>query len=156
MATWNEFEKQSPEIAAAGRRMLHQFGPGLGYLATVRRDGGPRLHPICPILHEGRLFALIAASPKQADLLRDGRYALHTFPSPDVDDEFYLTGRATHRDDAELAGRVRDTFTATGATSTHDEMLFELDIEHVLLSTYKKRGEPDNFPPLYRKWHAAP
>jgi hypothetical protein len=154
MATWNDFEKAAPEMAAAGRRMLHQFGPGLGYLATVRRDGGPRVHPICPVLHDGRLYGLIASSPKQADLLRDGRYALHTFPCKDVDDEFYVTGRARRRGE-DLAEAVRATFLATGATSTNDEMLFELDLEHVLLSTYKQRGEPDNFPPRYRKWHAG-
>ena len=155
MATWKEFEKESPELAAAGQKLLYQFGPGLGYLATVRRDGGPRLHPICPILCEGRLYGLIGSSPKRGDLQRDGRYALHSFPAMDVDDEFYLTGRATHRDDAELAARVRAAFTASGATSSDDEMLFEFDLEHVLLSTYKKRGEPDNFPPRYTKWHAA-
>lgn len=153
MATWKEFEKQEPAMAEAGRKLLYQFGPGLGFLATVRRDGGPRLHPICPILCEGRLFALIAASPKRGDLLRDGRYALHSFPAVEVDDEFYLTGRASLRE-GEIAERVREAMIAAGATSTNDETLFELDLEHALLATYKKRGEPDNFPPKYAKWHA--
>src|SRR5262245_24393908 len=118
MATWIEFEKDSPAMAAAGRKLLYQFGPGLGYLATVRRDGGPRLHPICPTLHEGRLYGLIGPSPKQGDLLRDGRYALHTFPCPEVDDEFYLTGRAHRRDDAKIVAGVRASFAATGVTSS--------------------------------------
>ena len=154
MSTWSEFEEANPEMAAAGRKLLYQFGIGLGYLATVRKDGGPRVHPICPILSEGRLYGLIGTSPKQRDLLRDGRYALHTFPSKDVDDEFYVTGRALHRDDAQLAGRVRAAFVATGGTSTNDELLFEFAIEHALLSVYKKRGEPNNWPPRYTKWHA--
>ncbi|GIU89866.1 MAG: hypothetical protein KatS3mg010_0965 [Acidimicrobiia bacterium] len=34
-----------PGMAAAGRRLLYQFGPGPGYLATVRDDGSRRLHP---------------------------------------------------------------------------------------------------------------
>ena len=38
------------------------------------------------------MFLLIGPSPKRRDLLRDGRFALHSFPSPQVDDEFYLTG----------------------------------------------------------------
>jgi hypothetical protein len=29
------------------------------------------------------------------------------------------------------------------------------DIQRALLSTYKKRGEPDNWPPIYQKWHDA-
>jgi len=154
MATWNEFENAAPEMAAAGRTLLYQFGLGLGYLATVRRDGGPRVHPICPILCDGRLYALIAPSPKQSDLIRDGRYALHSFPVPDRDDEFYLTGRAVVRDDGELTVRVRAAFVALGGTSSGDERLFELGIEHALLARYKKRGEPNNWPPVYTKWHA--
>jgi hypothetical protein len=154
MAKWSEFERDDPSMAASGRRLLYQFGVGLGYLATVRRDGGPRVHPFCPVQSEGALFGLIGRSPKRGDLLRDGRYALHTFPSPDRDDEFYVTGRAILRNDTALRERVRAAFLATGGTSSNDEMLFELDLEHALLATYKKRGEPDNWPPVYTKWHA--
>ena len=154
MATWSEFEQSNPTMAAAGRKLLYQYGVPLGYIATVRKDGGPRVHPFCPTLSEGRLYGLIAHSPKQGDLLRDGRYAIHSFPVQDRDDEFYLTGRAIHRQDSALAGHVRAAFVATGGTSTNDELLFEFDIEHVLLATYKKRGEPNNWPPLYTKWHS--
>jgi len=154
MATWSELEQGDPALAAAGRKLMYQFGIGLEYLATVRRDGGPRVHPFCPIQIEGRLYGLIGPSPKQRDLLRDGRFAIHTFPMPDRDDEFYLTGRAIRRDDAPLTECVRKAFLATGGTSSGDEMLFEFDIEHVLLATYKPRGTPNNWPPLYTKWHA--
>ena len=154
MATWNEFEQANPVMAEAGRKLLYQFGVPLGYLGTVRKDGGPRVHPMCPILADGRLYALIIDSPKQRDLQRDGRYALHTFPAVDRDDEFYVTGRAVRRNDTALTERVRAAFRATGGHSTGDEMLFELDIEHALLATYKKRGEPDAFPQAYTKWHA--
>ncbi|MBI1816768.1 MAG: hypothetical protein HYR72_17450 [Deltaproteobacteria bacterium] len=156
MATWNEFEQVSPEMAARGRALLYQHGIGLGYLATVRKDGGPRVHPFCPILVGSGLFGLIAPSPKQGDLLRDRRFAVHTFPVPDRDDEFYLSGRAIHREDRSLADQVRASFLASGGTSSADEMLFEFDIEHALLATYKKRGEPNNWPPIYTKWHARP
>src|SRR4051794_7341702 len=69
---WAELEAQAPELAAAGRRLLYQFGLGLGFLATVRPNGGPRLHPFCPIVAEGGLWGFIAPSPKQHDLRRDG------------------------------------------------------------------------------------
>ena len=53
----------------------------MAFLATVRRDGAPRLHPVCPVLSSDRLFVLITpTSPKRHDLLRDGRYALQTIP----------------------------------------------------------------------------
>jgi hypothetical protein len=50
MAHWKEFEAAAPEIAAAGKRLLYQRGVGLAFLATLRKDGAPRLHPICPPL----------------------------------------------------------------------------------------------------------
>ena len=94
MATWAELAQQRPDFAEAGRRLLYQHGVGLAFLATIRKDTGPRLHPICPLLTEDGLFAFIIPSPKQQDLLRDGRFAMHSFPCPDNEDAFYLTGRA--------------------------------------------------------------
>lgn len=151
MARWSEFEEEAPELAARGRVLLYQFGVGLGFLATVRKDGGPRLHPFCPIQTEGSLYGLIGPSPKQADLLRDGRYAIHSFPCVDRDDEFYLTGTAVWHDDAALEEKVRAAYTGG---SDHSERLFEFDLERALLATYKRRGEPDNWPPTYSKWRA--
>jgi hypothetical protein len=155
MATWEEFERDAAEMAAAGRLLLYQYGVGLGYLATVRRDGGLRIHPICPTLVGGRLFGLIGRSPKRHDLLRDGRFALHSFPCQDRDDEFYLAGRATLREDRQIVATIRASFRESGGSSSDDELLFELDIDRALLATYKPRGTPDNFPPHYTKWHAV-
>jgi hypothetical protein len=152
MASWAEFERGSREVAEAGRGLLYQFGIGLGYLATVRKDGGPRLHPFCPVIFEGGLYGLIAPSPKQRDLLRDGRYAVHSFPRPDRDDEFYITGTARHLDDSELEEKVRTAFEATGGHSDASEALFEFDIERAMLATYKPRAEPDTWPPKYTVW----
>ena len=153
-ATWGEFAAAVPELAARGREILYQFGVALAYLATVRADGGPRMHPFCPIIHDGGLYGLIGPSPKQRDLLRDGRCALHSFPVADRDDEFYLAARATNRGDLALERAVRATYLATGGGSSGTEKLFELRIETALLSTYKKRGEPNNWPPRYDKWRA--
>src|SRR5207302_7032178 len=91
---WGDFRRLRPDLAEAGRRLLYQFGVGLGFLATVRADGGPRVHPICPLVLGERLLGFIVPSPKLADLARDGRYALHSFPCPDNEDAFYISGRA--------------------------------------------------------------
>jgi hypothetical protein len=88
MATWRDFELSRPRLAERGREILYNFGVPLGYLATVRKDGGPRVHPFCPILHAGKLYGRIGSSPKQRDLIRDGRCATHSFPLPDRADEF--------------------------------------------------------------------
>ena len=45
MATWGEFEAAEPEMAAVAHRLL-QPAP-IMMLATVRRDGAPRVHPVC-------------------------------------------------------------------------------------------------------------
>ena len=42
MATWAEFDAAAPQLASKGRALLYQYGPPLGYLATVRPDGGPQ------------------------------------------------------------------------------------------------------------------
>ncbi len=155
MARWETFEQEAPQIAAAGRALIYQYGIGLGYLATVRKDGGPRLHPFCPIQAAGGLYGLIIPSPKRADLVRDGRYAIHACGPQDVDDEFYVTGRAQRIDDASVRAEVMASYTATGGKSSDSEWLFEFDIERCLLATYKSRTEPDAWPPLYRKWPAS-
>jgi hypothetical protein len=154
MATWREFEEAAPTLAERGRAILYHFGVPLGYLATVRKDGGPRVHPFSPILHGGGLYGLIGSSPKQIDLVRDGRYAIHSFPLSDRDDEFFLSGRATLRTDQVLENAVRTAYRATGGGSDGSERLFVFDIQRVLLATYKRRGEPNNWPPVYQKWHS--
>src|SRR5206468_8479357 len=95
MATWGEFAQQRPDLAAGGRALLYQHGVGLAFLATINKDTGPRLHPMCPLLTDEALFAFIIPSPKQQDLRRDGRFAMHSFPCPDDEDAFYVTGRVT-------------------------------------------------------------
>ena len=52
MATWREFTEQAPQMSAAGFKLLEQ---GIAYLATLRKDGSPRLHPVCPVLAGGGL-----------------------------------------------------------------------------------------------------
>src|SRR5262249_57274997 len=96
MVAWQDFAAAEPEMAEIGRGLLEQFGPGLAFLATVRSDGAPRLHPVCPVLTDGHLYVLVTReSPKRDDLERDGRYALQTFPQPKAgSDEFYVAGSA--------------------------------------------------------------
>jgi len=106
VVTWGELAAAEPELARDGAGLLYQFGVGLGFLATVRRDGGPRVRPMCPLLAGGGLFAFIIPSPKQHDLLRDGRYALHSFPSPENEDAFSVTGVAVAVADAARRGAL--------------------------------------------------
>lgn len=46
------------------------------------------------VWHEIGIFAFIIPSPKQRDLHRDGRYAMHSYPREDDEDAFFVAGRA--------------------------------------------------------------
>jgi hypothetical protein len=110
MLTWKQFAAERPELATAGRRMFYQHGLGLGHLATVRPDDGPRVHPICPVLTEDSLYGLIVPGPKLHDLRRDPRSSLNseTCPPPHHDDAFYVSGVVEERSDARLWEQVAD------------------------------------------------
>jgi hypothetical protein len=148
MLNWGEFAEARPDLAEEGRNLLYQFaGVGLGFLATVRPDGGPRVHPMCPILLPDRLFALIIPSPKRNDLLRDGRYSLHSFPPDKNEDAFCITGRAEARRDPALHKSILSTFAQERHMESYpddwDEWgLFEFLIERCLLTKTTGHGDP--------------
>ncbi len=156
MITWTEFERQQPALADAGRRQLYQIAIGLAFLATVRSDGAPRVHPVCPVISEAGLHLLIVAGPKREDLRRDGRYALHseTCPPPRQDDGFAVAGRAREVTDA-AAERVvraqvlteRDGQVWPGFDS---DVVFELGIERVLLMLTQADGLFPAGPTIWR------
>jgi hypothetical protein len=84
MTTWTVFTAEAPEIAELAERRL--VTTGLMMLATLRRDGFPRISPVEPViaddrlvLHEGRLWmGMMVDATKSRDLRRDGRCSLHT------------------------------------------------------------------------------
>ncbi|WP_432827845.1 pyridoxamine 5'-phosphate oxidase family protein [Dactylosporangium sp. CA-092794] len=115
MVSWGRFRRSAPDLAAAGRALLYRSGVGLAYLGTVRADGGPRVHPVSPLLVEDGLYTLLMVSPKLEDLLRDDRFALHTFPMEAGEEAFYLTGRAIFPRDQALRRSVSAAFVAERA-----------------------------------------
>jgi len=152
--TWAGFAQKEPQLAELGRTLLYPFGPdkvGLGFLATTRADGGPRVHPVCPALLGGGLFVfVIGASPKRADLARDGRYALHCFPAAKDDESFYCAGPAREiRDPRARAAAVPGFAHAV----RDDEALFELRLARVLHTVWEDPRTPQTRP-IYRRWRA--
>jgi hypothetical protein len=152
MVTWREFAAAEPDLADVGQSLLFQFNVGLAFLATVRRDGAPRLHPVCPVLSNDRLFLLVTpASPKRHDLLRDGRYALQSFPQPKPgSDEFFITGKARLVDDSEArAAILRDAKHMADAA----ESAFELWVDRVMHTRWEHVLTPQ-MRSVHRKWRA--
>jgi hypothetical protein len=139
MASWSEFAADEPRLARSIRHLIQQYGPGLGYLATVRADGGPRVHPVSPVITDEGLFCFVVDSPKRRDLERDGRYALHSFPPEDSDDEAYLAGHAHPVTDP---ARVARLATSLRAAPGVDWRLFEFSVDVAMLTRRGGGGEP--------------
>ena len=137
MASWSEFTTAEPSLAAGIRALLQQYGPGTGYLATVRADGSPRLHPVSPVFTDEGLYCFIVDSPKRRDLERDGRYALHSFPPEESDDEAYVSGRAIRVRDPLIVTTLADALHASPDVDWH---LYELLIETATLRRHGSAG----------------
>ena len=161
MAVWSEIERDVPEIADVATRLWPGLlaldrgqpvptGPhvfAIAYLATVRRDGSPRLHPFCPVLAEGRLFAAIPRrSPKGWDLRRDARCVIHATPGPD-DDELCIRATAVEvTADATTTSVVRTTVARSHVggmiESFEHEPIFEFVVELVDIARWVDVGQP--------------
>jgi hypothetical protein len=131
--SWKSLEDGDPELAAFGAERLNDR---VAYLATVRKDGSPRVHPVTPIIGQGHLFVFMEpSSPKGHDLQRDGRYAVHCSVSDTSggSGEFILTGRAHLVENPEL----RALAVRLASYSPADRyILFEFDIESAASTTY--------------------
>jgi hypothetical protein len=145
--SWDDFAGSAPLLAGDIRALLEQYGRGFGYLATIRGDGGPRVHPVAPVIADGGLFCFVIPSPKRRDLERDGRYALHSYPGDQSPDEAYLAGQARPVTDAERIDRLAELHRAAIGG---DWRLFELDIS-VAMVTHRPAAlaRAD-----HRVWHA--
>jgi hypothetical protein len=99
MATWAEVAAEAPELARAARAMLDAYRHKT--LATLRRDGSPRISGIEVEIIDGDLwFGGLWQSLKMLDLRRDPRFALHS-GTGDAASE-------TWAGDAKLAGRAEE------------------------------------------------
>lgn len=134
--SWSDFENAAPELAAFGAARLNGT---VAYLATTRRDGAPRVHPVTPIIGEGRFFLFMEpTSPKAKDLQRDGRYAIHCAMtnSSGASGEFWCAGRAQLIDDA----TARALAAQLGYPPKEHYILFELDVDRAQSTVYQ--GNP--------------
>ena len=136
--TWKVFADQAPEIATLAYEKLNRK---IAYLATLRKDGSPRLHPVTPFIANGMLYIFTEpSSPKIRDLTRDGRYALHCSVGgggPLV--EIEVSGEAVVIQDPS----VREPAQRYAASSVviDSYVLYEFQIQQVLVVEYDE-GKP--------------
>ena len=145
---WGDFATAAPALADFGAARL--LTPP-AYLATARADGTPRVHPVTPIIGDGRLFVFMEpTSPKGRDLRERATFALHN-GVPDTagtGGEFSVSGRAALVTDP-------DTRAAAARASSYEPadryILFELLVREVSCHGY---GDVP-LPPV-RRWRAVP
>lgn len=139
-------------MAELGRALLarHQ----VAYLATVRSDGGPRVHHVCPAIAGAELYVSIGrGSPKLNDLRNDGRYMLH-FMCGEEDAEFNVRGAAKEINDPREQETVRAVAKQQGIRFTEHEVLFRLGIERADSTRWENFGTPD-IRPHRSRWLAV-
>ena len=136
---WSEVERQQPQLAGLGGRLL--TGPGVVLVGTIRRDGTPRLSPVEPLVLDGALWlSMMWRSAKVADLFRDPRILVHSaVASRDGGTgEFKVRGVARAHDDAAVHRRFAET--AARELGWEPEFgrshLFDVDIADVTFITY--------------------
>jgi pyridoxamine 5'-phosphate oxidase-like protein len=77
MPSWSEFEAAAPELAARVRERLDAHTHKT--IATIRRDGSPRISGIETRFETGELWiGSMWQARKALDLQRDPRFALHS------------------------------------------------------------------------------
>ena len=137
MNDWLQFTQAAPDLAALGRRRLEHR---IAYLATVRADGSPRVHPVSPFFAGEHLYVYMEpSSPKVHDLRRDPRYALHCAVSDNSggEGEFLVGGFAREIEDEETRRRAFEGAAASGYSPQERYIVFELGITGAMSTIYE-------------------
>jgi hypothetical protein len=126
MPSWNEFEAAAPELAEKVRARLDAHTHKT--LATIRRDGSPRISGTETEVRDGELWiGSMWQALKAHDLQRDPRFALHS--GSDEPDEW--------KGDAKLAGVAEEITDAARVKEMNADAppgpshLFRLDLREV-------------------------
>lgn len=141
MASWSEFAAAEPGLA---ERVRGRLEAGVHKtLATVRRDGAPRISGTEAWIAAGELwFGSMWRSARALDLRRDSRFAIHSASAdpPQWPGDASLSGRAMEADvgDAALVARVMEGREYLPSGPWH---LHRADLTEVLLVALDERRE---------------
>src|SRR3954454_22057707 len=95
MAGWGQIEREAPELTALARSFFDAFTHKT--LATLRRDGSPRISGIELDFSDGEAWlGSMGQAVKAPDLRRDTRFALHSgwADPPEWHGDAKIAGRA--------------------------------------------------------------
>jgi hypothetical protein len=128
MASWSDFETAAPELAARVKALFDAHKHKT--MATLRKDGSPRISGTETTFRDGELFiGSMWQALKAKDLQRDGRFAIHsaTFdPDKNWPGEAKLAGRAYEIVDEAQVKDLNGEAAANGPSH-----LFRLDLTEV-------------------------
>jgi hypothetical protein len=124
MASWSDFHAAAPELADRVAALLDAHTHKT--LATIRRDGGPRISGTESRFADGELWiGSMWQARKARDLRRDPRYALHSgsVDPPGWEGDAKVAGIAEEILDPERIAALNGEAAAQGPTH-----LFRLDV----------------------------
>jgi hypothetical protein len=147
MASWRQVEVEAPELAARARVLFDANKHKT--IATLRRDGSPRISGSEIIFADGELwFGSMWRAVKALDLQRDPRFALHS--ASDGDD---------FQGDAKVAGRAEEISSddvkqavVQGNAPPGPMHLFRADVTELVVVSVG--GDPPDHM-LIESWHAG-
>jgi hypothetical protein len=127
MPTWSEFEQEAPELASQVRLRLDAHTHKT--LATLRRDGSPRISGTETEIKDGELWiGSMWQARKAHDLQRDPRFALHSGSEdpPGWTGDAKLAGLAEEITDPERVAQINGE-----KAPPEPSHLFRLDLHEV-------------------------
>lgn len=146
MASWSELEADAPDLAARARgifdRHVHKT------LATLRRDGSPRISGTEIIFADGELWmGSMPGARKALDLRRDARFALHSASEdpPGREGDAKVAGRAEEIQDAKRKAAILGGEHAEGGAH-----LFRTEIAELVIT--RVAGDPPDHL-VIESWH---
>ncbi len=126
MARWSDVEAEAPELAVRARRIFDTHTNKT--LATLRRDGSPRVSGIEIMFLDGEMMmGSMWQAVKALDLLRDPRFALHAAFGSELGDA-KLAGRAEEITDPEEVAAINGPKAPPGPSH-----LFRADITELVV-----------------------
>ena len=146
MARWQHIVDAEPTFAAEVQRYFDRHAHKT--IATIRRDGAPRISGIEAGFGGGEIwFGSMGGSRKVADLLRDSRFALHSGSDdpPNWTGDAKVAGRAVAVTDPALLASLGVEAGAEGEGARY----FLADVLEVVLT---RLGEPADHL-LIESWH---
>jgi hypothetical protein len=143
---WSDIGDAQPRLARLAQE--HLIGPGVVLVATIRRDGTPRLSAVEPYVQAGELWlSMMWQSAKARDLLRDPRILVHSvITSRDgAGGELKVRGTARAENDPAVQRRYADAVAASLGWNPQPGRfhLFAVNVSQVAFITYDPDGNGD-------------